>query len=757
MQRRVKKKKLSRKTTHAQKNAVANPPSITESFKSRSSMSHRQHSHAAELTGVSKYSDRFSDQLFLRENRCKVAPDDSSQTDDHELPDLVRRPATNSGQLVPIDEGFTSVKTGDISPDDDPEVVSPKVRQGQTLCREPVSMLSSSFPSRLMEDDEELPDIVGPGYQLQILPRNTNNGTNKEPVSKARCSSFPLKDTKTCTQAKKSVSPREERSNCDRPSTKLSNPTASPKPRSFQLVDVDFGFSSSSPSPVVARRKKCTAASRNGEKFRDTSVSSKKSGNLKGSDSSLSHDKGSPRRSKERVFCWSSPYCSGSASSLSSPDVARQTKSSVLSKTGNHFVSASSRKDCKSSSNAYLPHDKTHTKVTDKVAGTKSSGKEGSTLFDWKHSGKSFSCDNHSSGNRLDLHPRSHEKDSSWLMLPTLGLPRRQQNGSSPIHASVSPAQQRSDPQKKLSGSQSQSSTNTDSPVQKVQKPKHSVPRRKLLTAEESEHGLTMRKPQSKRSAGKRPKPSSSSPASSPSSISSLSPKCAGHTRSPSQAAKKHKSSTKNCDKSQSLSRYSSPSTSTSKVSSQQLQLAKTVSPSVIHNNSVPSKLKSIQKTQRHVKHVVRETERVEHIASSGSRSSSQTRQPQVTNNVGELGEMPGGRTAFSSNVPSISKKNTKDNGDCDRNYSSVQDDTKDCFVVERSEVDSSPQMMSSRRARSPVFPRKRQSYSSPEENSSSTTPKRRRVNGVDRTPLTNLTGNSKEAASQGSTSRNNR
>ena len=498
-----------------------------------------------------------------------------------------------------------------------------------------------------------------------------------------------------------------------------------------------------------------------GEKLRDSALSRKNYGNLRDYDSNLFHDKGTPVRSKDATCFSSSLSDSGSVSPLSSPDVVRKTKSSVASKTGQPFLcsSASAVKDCKSSSTAHMLRDKGLSRLRGKACGTKSSSGERSASCNWIHSDKSSSPCSQSSGDRLDLHPRPPQADCHRPKSSAAGLSTWQQSRLSPGPSSVSPTWNDSDPQEGLSGSQSPAYT--DSAPQRVKKLKHSTQRREPV------HCLTTpTKPtaandaSSEGFAGKRSKPpSSSSPASSPSSVSLLSPKSAGHSRVLRHGVETHKLQPKNCSKPQDLSQSGTFPKSTSEVSNDEIQLTQTVPPSVIHN-SVLSGWRSTQKTNcTGSKGMDRETEsceQLEHIAATGSRSRPRTQHPQVTNSLQKPTDVSRDMTGPGTLTLDISEEEARNNGYCDQNALCVQDDTRDCFVVENGEADVS-QPASPGRGRSPVFTRKRRSHPSPEENSSGATAKRQRLQEVDRILVMNLAENSREGASQSSTSKKHR
>ena len=385
-----------------------------------------------------------------------------------------------------------------------------------------------------------------------------------------------------------------------------------------------------------------------------------------------------------------------------------------------------------------------------------------------KHSGKSLSPSNQSCDDRLDLHLRSPREDCSRSRSPAVGLPGGQQNGLSPAHSSVSLTQNDSDPQEKRSDLQSPAYSDSPRGIKKL---RCCAQRGELPSLGESEQVLntqtkpsTTNEPSPRRFSGKRSKPSSSSsssPASSPSSISSPSPKSAGHNSMQRHAVKTRNLSTKNCDKPRGLSQCCSSSDSSSTVSSNQIQSAKSLCPPVKHKLSICG-IKSTPKTKsthsQAVDHEDKRMEhRVEHIASPGLQTGSQIQPPQVTNAIETLEAVPRDLTIPASSVLDVSQEATRDNSDHDRNRLSLQDDTRDCFVIEKSQEDAL-QPACSERERSPVFPCKRQSHhSSLEENGSSAAPKRRRLSEVDRTPLSSLTENSREEATQGSTSRNHR
>ena len=773
MQRRAQKRQLSRKKKHSQNKEVVKPLSITKSFKRRLSTSHHQHNHAANLTRSNSCTSGVK-------NKGKNTPDGTLQIDDHELPTVSRRPRVSGSHQGPLDGGFSGeLAQGELSEDMElPAIVAPKVRQGQTsrgsVCA------SSAFPSNLVEK-EELPDIIGPDSEQSILPQHTNKGKEKESV---------LKTSKYHTQAKKYVSASSEKKNsCDEPTTKLNNSAASGKPCSpgpptklnnsplplkpcsVHLIDLNFGSSLSSSSPEVAQQRKCTITAGYGEKRGDSALASKNSGNFRDYDSALFHDKGMPVRSKDATCFSSSLSDSGSVSPQSSPDVVRRTKS-VAFKTGQPFLcrSPSAVKDCKISSTANMLRDKGLSRLRGKACGTKSSSGEHSASCNWIHSDKSSSPCSQNSGGRLDLHPRSQQADFHRPKSSAAGLSTRQQNRLSPGPSSASPTWNDSDPQEGLSGSQSPAYT--DSGPQRVKKLKHCTQRREpvhcLTTPTKPVHCLrTPTKPtatndaSSSGFAAKRSKPSSSSssPASSPSSVSPLSPKSAGHARVRRHGVGTHKLWPKNCTKPQDLSQSGAFPKSTSEISSGEIQLTQTVPPSVIHN-SVLSGSRSTQKMNcagsKGIDHETESSDQLEHIASTGSQSRPQTQHPQVTNGLQKPTDVSRDMTVPGTLTQDISEEETGNKSYRDQNTLCVQDDTRDCFVVENGEADAS-QPASPGRGRSPVFTRKRQSHPSSEENSSSATAKRQRLQEVDRTLVMNLAENGRERASQGSTSKNHR
>ena len=764
MQRRVQKRQLSRKKKHSQNKEVVKPLSITKSFKRWLSSSHHQHNHAANLTRGNSYTSGVK-------NKGKNTPDGTLQIDDHELPAVSRRPRVSGSHQGPLDGGFSGeLAQGELSEDMElPAIVAPKVRQGQTskgsVCA------GSAFPSNLVEK-EELPDIIGPDSEQPVLPQHTNKGKEKESV---------LKTSKCNTQAKKYVSASsEEKNSCDEPTIKLSNSAASGKPCSprptiklnnsplplkscsVHLIDLNSGSSSSSSSPEVAQQRKCTMTAGYGEKPGDSALSSKKSGNFGDYDSTLFHDKGMPVRSKDATCFSSSLSDSGSVSPLSSPDVVRRTKSSVASKTGQPFLcsSPSAVKDYKISSTANMLRDKGLSRLRGKACGIKSSSGEHCASCNRIHSDKSSSPCSQSSGDRLDLHPRSQQADCHRPKSSAAGLSTRQQNRLSPGPSSASPTWNDSDPQEGLSGSQSPAYT--DSAPQCVKKLKRSTQRWEPV------HCLTTpTKPttandaSSEGFAGKRSKPpsSSSSPASSPSSVSPLSPKSAGHARVWRHGVGTHKLRPKNCTKPQDLSQSGAFPKSTSEISSGEIQLTRTVPPSVIHN-SVLSGWRSTQKMNctgsKGMDHETESSDQLEHIAPTGSRSRPRTQHPQVTNRLQKPTDVSRDMTVPGTLTQDISEEETRNKSYRDQNTLCVEDDTRDCFVVENGEADAS-QPASPGKGRSPVFTRKRQSHPSPEENSSSATAKRQRLQDVDRTLVMNLAENSRERASQGSTSKKHR
>ena len=495
-----------------------------------------------------------------------------------------------------------------------------------------------------------------------------------------------------------------------------------------------------------------------GEKRGDSALASKNSGNFRDYDSALFHDKGMPVRSKDATCFSSSLFDSGSVSPLPSPDVVRRTKS-VASKTGQPFLcsSPSAVKDCKISSTANMLRDKGLSRLRGKACGTKSSSGEHSASCNWIHSGKSSSPCSQNSGDRLDLHPRSQQADCHRPRSSAAGLSTRQQNRLSPGPSSASPTWKDSDPQEGPSGSQSPAYR--DSTPQCVKKLKHSTQRQEhvhcLTTPTEptaandaSSEGFT----------GKRSKPPSSS-SSSPSSFSPLSPKSAGHARVRRHGVETHKLRPKNCTKPQDLSQSGAFPKSTSEISSGEIQLTQTVPPSVIHN-SVLSGWRSTQKMNcagsKGIDHETESSDQLEHIASTGSRSRPQTQHPQVTNGLQKPTDVSRDMTVPGTLTQDISEEETGNKSYRDQNTLCVQDDTRDCFVVENGEADAS-QPASPGEGRSPVFTRKRQSHPSPEEKSSSAAAKRQRLQEIDRTLVMNLPENGRERASQGTTSKNHR
>ena len=575
------------------------------------------------------------------------------------------------------------------------------------------------------------------------------------------------------------------------PPTKLNNSPLPLKPCSVHLIDLNFGSSLSSSSPEVAQQRKCTITAGYGEKRGDSALASKNSGNFRDYDSALFHDKGMPVRSKDATCFSSSLSDSGSVSPQSSPDVVRRTKS-VAFKTGQPFLcrSPSAVKDCKISSTANMLRDKGLSRLRGKACGTKSSSGEHSASCNWIHSDKSSSPCSQNSGGRLDLHPRSQQADFHRPKSSAAGLSTRQRNRLSPGPSSASPTWNDSNPQEGLSGSQSPAYT--DSGPQRVKKLKHCTQRREpvhclttptkpvhclttptkpvhcLTTPTKPVHCLTTpTKPtatndaSSSGFAAKRSKPSSSSssPASSPSSVSPLSPKSAGHARVRRHGVGTHKLWPKNCTKPQDLSQSGAFPKSTSEISSGEIQLTQTVPPSVIHN-SVLSGSRSTQKMNcagsKGIDHETESSDQLEHIASTGSQSRPQTQHPQVTNGLQKPTDVSRDMTVPGTLTQDISEEETGNKSYRDQNTLCVQDDTRDCFVVENGEADAS-QPASPGRGRSPVFTRKRQSHPSSEENSSSATAKRERLQEVDRTLVMNLAENGRERASQGSTSKNHR
>ena len=584
-------------------------------------------------------------------------------------------------------------------------------------------------------------------------PRPTTKLSNSAASGKP-CSPRPTTKLNNSAASGKPCSPK--------PTIKLNNSPLPLKSCSVHLIDLNSGSSSSSSSPEVAQQRKCTMTAGCGEKPGDRALSSKKSGNFGDYDSTLFHDKGMPVRSKDATCFSSSLSDSGSVSPLSSPDVVRRTKSSVASKTGQPFLcsSPSAVKDYKISSTANMLRDKGLSRLRGKACGTTSSSGEHCASCNRIHSDKSSSPCSQSSGDRLDLHPRSQQADCHRPKSSAAGLSTRQQNRLSPGPSSASPTWNDSDPQEGLSGSQSPAYT--DSAPQCVKKLKRSTQRWEPV------HCLTTpTKPttandaSSEGFAGKRSKPpsSSSSPASSPSSVSPLSPKSAGHARVWRHGVGTHKLRPKNCTKPQDLSQSGAFPKSTSEISSGEIQLTRTVPPSVIHN-SVLSGWRSTQKMNctgsKGMDHETESSDQLEHIAPTGSRSRPRTQHPQVTNRLQKPTDVSRDMTVPGTLTQDISEEETRNKSYRDQNTLCVEDDTRDCFVVENGEADAS-QPASPGKGRSPVFTRKRQSHPSPEENSSSATAKRQRLQEVDRTLVMNLAENSRERASQGSTSKKHR